>query len=152
MISKRILHGAISGLAGGLAFGVTLGMLGMLPMVGQLIGIPTLGAGFLVHMAISAIIGAGFGVLLGRLDRGPYTGVVYGLGYGFIWWMLGPLTLMPFFLGMGLGVNWNAEAVASSLPSLAGHLVYGGIVGVVYSMFQVSSGEPEEAPAVVRGR
>jgi hypothetical protein len=127
-------------------------MLGMLPMVGQLIGIPTLGAGFLVHMVISAVIGAGFGLTLGRLDKGPYTGVGFGLGYGFAWWLLGPLTLMPVFLGMGLGVNWTSEAVASSMPSLAGHLVYGGILGIVYSLFQVPGSSREEPAPVAGGR
>ena len=40
---------------------------------------------------------------------------------------------MPLFMGMGFGVNWNATAAAAMLPSLVGHLVYGGILGVTYS-------------------
>ena len=57
----------------------------------------------------------------------------YGLGYGVIWWLLGPLTLMPLFMGMGFEVNWNLEAATNMMPSLVGHLVYGAILGSTYA-------------------
>ena len=50
-----------------------------------------------------------------------------------IWWLLGPLTLMPLFMGMGFAVNWNLEAATNMMPSLAGHLVYGAILGWTYA-------------------
>ena len=50
-----------------------------------------------------------------------------------IWWLLGPLTLMPLFMGMGFGVNWNPGAATEMLPSLVGHLVYGAILGGLYA-------------------
>ena len=40
---------------------------------------------------------------------------------------------MPPFMGMGLGVNWNAAAASAMLPSLVGHLIYGGILGLSYA-------------------
>jgi hypothetical protein len=39
---------------------------------------------------------------------------------------------MPLFMGMGLGVNWNATAAVTMLPSLMGHLLYGAILGTSY--------------------
>ncbi len=45
---------------------------------------------------------------------------------------------MPLFMGMGLGVNWNAAAAAAMLPSLVGHLVYGGILGLAYTWLRRS--------------
>ena len=57
----------------------------------------------------------------------------FGLAYGGVWWILGPLTLMPLLMGMGFGVNWNVAAAAAMLPSLVGHLMYGGILGLVYA-------------------
>ncbi len=60
------------------------------------------------------------------------SGVGYGLGYGVIWWLLGPLTLMPLFMGMGLGVNWNVAAMTDGMPSLVGHLIYGAVLGSLY--------------------
>ena len=130
---KQIKYGIYGGLAGGLVFGAMMGMMGMLPMVGKLVGQPSAGIGFIVHMVNSAIIGVGFAFVLGRLVTSVGSGLGYGLLYGGAWWLLGPLTLMPLFLGMGLGVNWNLTAAANMLPSLMGHLIFGAILGVGYA-------------------
>ncbi len=84
-------------------------------------------------MANSVIIGVGFAIVLGRFVSGISSGVGVGLAYGGAWWILGPLTLMPLLMGMGFGVNWNAAAAAAMLPSLVGHLMYGGVLGLVYT-------------------
>ena len=133
MSTRELKLGAYGGVAGGLIFGAMMGMMGMLPMIGSMIGQPTAAAGFAVHMVNSVIIGAGFAIVLGRFVSGTPSGVGIGLAYGGAWWILGPLTLMPLFMGMGFGVNWNATAAAAMLPSLVGHLVYGGVLGLVYS-------------------
>ena len=133
MSTRELKWGAYGGLAGGLIFGMLMGMMGMLPMIGSMIGQPTAAAGFAVHMANSVIIGVGFAIVLGRFVSGTPSGVGVGLAYGGAWWILGPLTLMPLFMGMGLGVNWNAAAAAAMLPSLVGHLMYGGVLGLVYA-------------------
>ena len=135
MNTKRITIGIVGGLLGGLVFGVMMAKMGTLPMVGKMVGQPNAFAGFLVHMANSAIIGAGFAVVLGRRAEGLGRGLGWGLAYGGTWWLLGPLTLMPLLLGMGLGVNWNLVAAAKMLPSLWGHLIYGAVLGVSYSWF-----------------
>jgi hypothetical protein len=119
---------------GGVVFGVMMGMMGMLPMIGQMVGVPTAAAGFVVHLVNSAIIGAGFGVALGGTATGIGSGLSTGALYGAAWWLLGPLTLMPLFMGMGFGVNWNIGAAQAMLPSLAGHLIYGSILGVTYHL------------------
>ena len=123
-VMTSIKYGVYGGLAGGVVFGA---MMGMLPMIGSMAGIPTIWAGFLAHLMISAVIGATFAVLVEA--TGLPSGAGTGLGYGALWWVLGPLTLMPLFMGMGLGVNWNTAAVAQAVPSLVGHLIFGGILG-----------------------
>ena len=133
MSARELKLGAYGGFAGGLLFGAMMGMMGMLPMIGSMVGQPTAGAGFVVHMVNSVIIGAGFALVLGRFVSGTRSGVGVGLAYGGAWWILGPLTLMPLFMGMGLGVNWNAAAAAAMLPSLVGHLMFGGVLGLVYT-------------------
>ncbi len=130
---KQISYGIYGGLAGGLVFGAMMGMTGMLPMVGKLVGQPSAGIGFIVHLVNSAIIGAGFAFVLGRFVTSIGSGLRYGLLYGGAWWILGPLTLMPLFLGMGLGVNWNLTAAVNMLPSMMGHLIYGAILGLSYA-------------------
>ena len=133
MNPRNIQHGAVAGIAGGIVFGAMMAMMGMLPMIGQMVGSPTAGAGFLAHLVISALIGASFGLIFHSRVRGTGSGFGYGALYGGVWWILGPLTLMPLMMGMGLGVNWNGAAAAAMLPSLAGHLIYGLILGCTFA-------------------
>ena len=136
MNTKRIIHGIIGGLAGGLVFGMMMGMMGMLTMIGKMVGHPSAVVGFLVHMVNSAVIGVMFSLVFGRLVTQSKAGVGYGMAYGVVWWLLGPLTLMPLMMGMGLGANWNMGAISAMLPSLVGHLMYGTILGVADAMLE----------------
>ena len=130
--TKKILAGAASGIAGGLVFGMMMAKMGMLPMIGKMVGSPTAAAGWLVHLMISASIGASFAVVFGWLVSGRTSSIVFGTMYGTAWWLIGPLTLMPLFMGMGLGVNWNLAAAQSMLPSLMGHMIFGVVMGVTF--------------------
>lgn len=132
----RFQHGAYAGVAGGVAFGAMMGMMGMLPMIGQMVGAPTAAVGFIVHLAISAVIGTSFAALFQAAVTGTASGLGYGAAYGTAWWFLGPLTLMPLMMGMGLGVNWNLTAATQMAPSLLGHRIFGLILGVVYARLE----------------
>ena len=136
---NTLKFGVYAGLAGGVVFGVMMALMGMLPMVGQMVGQPSAIVGFLVHLVISAIIGASFAVILGPFTNSTGSGLRNGLIYGAIWWVLGPLTLMP--LGLGMGVTWNLAAASAMLPSLVGHLDYGAILGFGYAWLSSSKEE-----------
>ena len=128
--TQPLVAGALAGVAGGLVFGLMMAvtMPPMIGMIGSLLGVPSLGWG--VHLLFSAIIGAGFGLLLGRPASRATLGVAAGLGaaYGLLWWVLGPLLIMPTWMGMGPMLAAAFEA--PSLMSLAGHLVYGVVTGL----------------------
>ena len=147
---RNIKLGAYGGLAGGVVFGAMMAMTGMLPMIGKMVGHPSAVTGFLVHLAISAQIGASFVILFHSFVHSKGSGLGYGLLYGGAWWFLGPLTLMPLMMGMGLGVNWNATAAAQMLPSLFGHLIFGAILGLSYAWLQnrTSGHQPASAREV----
>ena len=132
-ITQRVVRGSLAGIIGGVVFGIMMAMMGTLPMIGKMVGVPNAVAGFLVHLAISASIGGSFGVFLGGFLRGRGASLAGGLLYGSFWWLLGPLTLMPLFMGMGLGVNWNATAAQAMLPSLMGHAIFGLVMGFAWS-------------------
>ena len=100
-LAQRILGGIIGGIVGGLVFGIMMAMMGMLPMVASVVGSKAASVGFLYHMFNSVVIGALFGLVFGAFSRGYGQGAVLGLVYGAIWWVLGPLILMPLLLGMG---------------------------------------------------
>lgn len=131
-LERQIVAGIIGGLAGGVVFGMMMAMMGFLPMIASLVGSQSAVVGFIVHMVISAGIGAGFGLVLGRAVT--TLGVAVGLGaiYGGVWWILGPLTIMPIMMGMG--PQWSVEAAVGSLASLIGHVIYGAIAGAVYGL------------------
>ncbi|MBN1666266.1 MAG: hypothetical protein JW862_04235 [Anaerolineales bacterium] len=127
--SKSILAGAVAGLGGGLIFGMLMGMMGMLPMVGMLIRVQNAFVGFLVHMLISAVIGAIYGFVAGRLPATLGTAVIAGGINGSVWWVLGALLLMPLSLGM----NQMIFVIGTDQwMSLIGHLLYGIITGILF--------------------
>lgn len=111
-----------------------MGTTGMLPLVGALIGFRSSLIGFILHIAISALIGLLFAFLL----QGHIPTILDSLGigavYGFFWWILGGLTLMPLLLGVG--VSWTAYDAGSALPSLIGHLTYGAGMGISYPFLE----------------
>jgi len=128
---RRVIGGVVGGIAGGVVFGVLMGAMGMLPMVAGLVGSGSAAVGFGVHMVISAILGAGFGLVLGGLARSLGSGAALGLLYGAVWWVLGPLLLMPLIMGMG--PQFAAAFTTPVLMSLVGHLLYGATTGLVYA-------------------
>ena len=133
MFATRIKQGMMGGVMGGVVFGAMMGAMGMLPMIGNMVGQPNAVVGFLVHMMMSAGIGAGYGLVLGSFASSNGKALVSGFAYGVFWWLLGPLTMMPLMMGMGFGVNWNMTAAAGMMPSLMGHIVFGLVLGFVYS-------------------
>jgi hypothetical protein len=127
---QRIVGGVIGGVVGGLVFGAMMAMMGMLPMVASVVGSKSAMVGFIYHMFNSVIIGIAFGLVFGALCRTYGLGALWGLVYGVIWWVLGPMILMPLLLGMGL--QFSAAFTPPMLMSLVGHLAYGLITGLVY--------------------
>jgi uncharacterized membrane protein YagU involved in acid resistance len=105
-------------------------MMGMIKMIAGMMGSDSALVGWAVHLAISAMFGIGYALVFGRFNR-PWLG---GLIYGFIWYVLGPLTLMPLMTGMGL--QWSVAGVTGSMPSLMGHLIYGLVLGLVFGWLE----------------
>ena len=126
-LQQRIVAGIIGGLAGGVIFGIMMAAMGMMPMIAMLIGSESVLVGWVIHFLISAFIGATFGVLLGGTSTNVVRGLGWGLAYGALWWVLGPLLIMPALMGMPL-----LMIDGMTLMSLVGHLIYGAILGVVY--------------------
>lgn len=123
---RRILAGVLGGLAGGVVFGMLMAMMGLLPMLASMVGSSSALVGFGLHLMISIMIGLGLTVLFGnRLLSGYGRGTLVGLAYGAIWWVLGPLVMMPLMLGMPL-----FAVDMTNVFSLMGHLIYGAILGM----------------------
>jgi hypothetical protein len=126
-LQQRIVSGIIGGLAGGVVFGVMMAVMGMIPMIASMVGSDSAAVGWIIHFAISAFIGATFGLIFGGLIANSTQALGFGLLYGAVWWVLGALIAMPAALGMPLFmIN------TTTLMSLAGHLIFGAILGLTY--------------------
>jgi hypothetical protein len=134
----RIGSGVVAGLAGGVVFGIIMHATGALVMVARLVDGQSVLVGWAVHLAISAFVGITFAVLMGEASRVLAVSVVFGAVYGWLWWVLGGLTLMPLRLSMGLFV-FNADA----WKSLAGHVAYGLVLGTTYGLVNPARAAPQ---------
>jgi uncharacterized membrane protein YagU involved in acid resistance len=121
--------GIVAGLGGGLVFGMMMALMGMLPMVAMLVKSESPIVGFLVHMGISAFIGAVYGLFAGRLPTGWIAAVIAGAVYGVIWWVLGALIAMPVMLGMSQMVFVIEQP---QIMSLMGHAIYGVVTALLF--------------------
>lgn len=105
----------------------------MIAMVGQIIGSPTVAAGWAYHLFNSAVIGAIFGWLLGNRVHGLASALGWGAAYGLVWWILGGLILMPIMLGMPAFAPLMMPPMRMvAMGSLAGHLIFGSLLGSLY--------------------
>jgi hypothetical protein len=131
---RALGRGAAGGLLGGLLFTVVMVQIGFLPTVARLIGSHSPVTGFLTHLGIADLIGASYGILFRRQSYDLGSALGWGVSYGFFWWILGPLTLLPLFLGAV--PQWSPEVAAGLTASLVGHLAYGAVLGVGFHLLE----------------
>ncbi|MGH2542954.1 MAG: hypothetical protein ACRDIB_09165 [Ardenticatenaceae bacterium] len=103
------------------------------PLVAALVGSESLMVGRSLHYLIGAIIGITFGLLFHRDIRGLGMGLVWGMSYGLFWWVLGPMTLLPWLLS-GEQPNWTITAAQGAVPALVAHMLYGAMVGFFFAI------------------
>lgn len=131
---KKILYGGLAGFIGAIAFGLMMQQMmpAVLPKIAKLYGATGAGTGFVIHLVHGALIGGVYGIISGAsVTKGASS--FYGLVYGFGWWILGPVLVMPTWLGAG--PRLSSEGIQAALSSLPGHLVYGIILGLLFAYF-----------------
>ena len=142
-MGPRIVAGIVSGLIAGVVFGMMMQMMSaptpdgaQMPMinhVAMIVGSTSAAVGWLYHLFNSAVIGAIFAWLFDRRVYNYSSGLGWGAGYGFVWWILGGLILMPVFLGMPAFAPLMMPPMRMvAMGSLVGHLIYGLILGGAY--------------------
>ncbi|MDQ3081969.1 MAG: hypothetical protein M3R07_07120, partial [Gemmatimonadota bacterium] len=102
---SKIVAGALAGLVGGVVFGMMMQMMSapapdggsmpMMAMVAKVVRSESLAVGWLYHLFNSAVIGALFAAVLGGRVHNSVSGLGLGAVWGFVWWILGGLILMP---------------------------------------------------------
>jgi hypothetical protein len=130
---RAIVAGGLAGTLAGLVFGEWVSSGNYFPLLAGYKELGSRNATLASHVAIAIMIGATFGVLFQRDVRGYGSSMAWGLGYGILWWFLGPLTLSPLIVGSPL--DWSAEHGATLFGSLVGHILYGLMLGATYAAF-----------------
>jgi uncharacterized membrane protein YagU involved in acid resistance len=129
----------ISGLTAGAAFGLLMQfVLGVMATVGGLYtGQPSVAVGWVVHLAHSMIAALIYGYVVDNVSyvEGVRGSLLEGLGagaaFGAVLWLLGASIAMPLWTN-ALGLT--ALSVPNfGLQRLVGHIVYGGLLGLLYS-------------------
>jgi uncharacterized membrane protein YagU involved in acid resistance len=131
---RALGRGTLAGLVGGLLFTPIWLHADFFPTVAKIVGGSSTATGILLHLVFAVLIGASYGVLFRRQSFDLGSAIGWGAAYGFCWWNLGSLTLLPTFIGAPL--RWDADAAAGAFPGLVGHLVYGTSLGVAYYLLE----------------
>lgn len=124
----HVVVGAISGLTAGLVLGGVMIVDGadtpaLLPAGSSAVLI-------LAHFAAAVAIGAGFGRVFRYQPRGYAALISSGLMVGLLWWIVGPLTLVPLLRGNL--PTWSLEEATAVFPNLIAALLYGSLTGLFY--------------------
>ncbi|MEO6052277.1 MAG: hypothetical protein ABIP78_13235 [Pyrinomonadaceae bacterium] len=151
---SKIVMGIIAGLIGGVVFGMMMQMMAapdgkpMMAMVAKVVRSDSFAVGWLYHLFNSAVIGGIFGWLFGNRIQGYGTGLGIGALYGFIWWILGGLILMPLLLGMSAFAPLRMEMMRPvAMGSFVGHILYGLILGLSFLLLRGKNRDVLAPPA-----
>lgn len=131
---RAVARGAAGGIAGGLLFTVVMVQIGYLGTVARLVGSTSAGVGLVVHLTISVILGSTYGLFFRRQSDDLTSGIGWGVTWGFLWWIVGALTVLPVWLGGD--PQWSAADAAAAFPSLIGHLGFGAGLGATFHVLE----------------
>ena len=82
--------------------------------------------GIAVHVVLVLAAGALYGQIFRRAANDPSGGWLFGLAYGFLGWMLGPVTILQWLEGKPAIFGVAAQAV------LGAYLLWGLLVGLLF--------------------
>jgi uncharacterized membrane protein YagU involved in acid resistance len=102
----------------------------MMMMVSAIVGSTSLATGWLYHLFNSVVIGALYGLIVGKRDRTYGQGFETGALYATAWWIFSTLLLMPLFLRIPLfSPVLQSPFRPVVIASFVGHLIYGLVLG-----------------------
>ncbi len=146
-----LLAGALAGQVGGVVYGLVMRHLGVIESIAALVRLPPSAVGgWIVHMIVAGVIGAGFAALIRRQEHSAGDLLFWGLIYGAVWWIIGPLTLAPLLIRRE-ALAWDLTSAQETFPMLLGHLQYGVTTSLALLLWRRSSFERPTAGAAVRG-
>jgi len=83
-----------------------------------------------LHLIAAVVVGAGFGRLFRYRKGGQAALTSGGLMVGLLWWVGGPLTVVPLLEGDS--PTWSLAEATGVFPNLVSALLYGSLTGLLY--------------------
>jgi hypothetical protein len=80
----------------------------------------------LLHLCVMSLAGALYGRLFSRAANDRRGSWLFGISYGFLLWMVGPVMALQWVVGRPVAVGTAAVGV------LGAHLVYGLVLGLLF--------------------
>jgi uncharacterized membrane protein YagU involved in acid resistance len=133
----RWLSAAVAGLAAGAAFGLYLQfVVEVFPLAGPAQSIEATVTEWVVHLLHSLVFALVYAELVSWQPLADYadqlpTGAVLGAGYGAVVWAVATAAVVAF-LTLANTV-WILSIPDASLANLAGHVLYGVVLGVIFA-------------------
>ena len=122
---RPILAGAVTGSLAEIPALLLLWWSGALASAAQSLALSTWVA-VALHFLATVVAGAIYGRVFSRAANDPRGGWLFGISYGFLLWMIGPVTVLQWTLGRPLALGVAAMGI------LGGYLVYGLSLGLLF--------------------
>ena len=142
-----MIVGVVSGSIAGVAAIAVLLFSGAAASLSSATGLraPTIAGLFALLMALA---GALYGRVFMRAANDTRGGWLFGISYGFGLWMIGPVTVMQWFLARPVAVGHSAQGLFAS------HLAWGLALGILFPHIhrvvqRKSTSEAEKAAGLV---
>jgi uncharacterized membrane protein YagU involved in acid resistance len=129
LVSNHLVAALLGGLAGGIAFGLLMQVTDIMLSVAALVDSSRTAVGWAVHLGISLLFGMIYALAASHRVQTIGAAAVTGVVYGWFWWILGGLVIMPAWLGRE---DLIFRFTATAWQSLAGHILYGLLLGLVF--------------------
>jgi hypothetical protein len=129
---RPIFGGGLAGILSSWILGKWMEQVGFFPHVAGMVDSRSNLVVWLLYILVASLIGVAFGLLFQK-EVGSYgSGLGWGTAYGILWWLLGPLTLLPASTGQPL--DWSSAHATSQFGLLVGHVLFGALVGLLYAI------------------
>jgi hypothetical protein len=122
---RPMLAGALTGFAAEIPAALMLLWSGGLTSAAESLALPPWAV--LASHTLAAIAGGAiYGRIFSRAANDPRGGWLFGISYGFLIWMIGPVTIVQWVLGRPVALGVAAMGILGS------HLIYGLTLGLLF--------------------
>jgi hypothetical protein len=122
---RPFLAGAFTGAVAEIPAAVMLWWSGALMSATEFLSLPFWSTAAL-HWLLAIVGGAIYGRVFSRAANDRQGGWLFGISYGFLIWMVGPITVLQWTFGRPVALGVAAMGI------LAAHLIYGLLLGLLF--------------------